>query len=132
MKILAIIGGLAVLGLIFLSGYWFGLKASLPIYNTNEQTSAANGGSVDTGEGGESDATLVPEDSVTIDTSSLSDSQRQMLATMGVNSETITLTPAMVACAEAEVGVGRLEEIKDGATPSFSEGFKLFSCYTSN
>jgi hypothetical protein len=66
---------------------------------------------------------------MTINLSSLSDSQRAMLKTFGITGDTVTLTPAMMACAEAKVGAARIEEIKNGATPSFSEGASLIACY---
>lgn len=65
----------------------------------------------------------------TINTSGLSDSQRQMLNAMGIDADNITITPEMVACAEAKLGAARIEEIKNGATPSFSEGATLMACY---
>ncbi len=64
-----------------------------------------------------------------VNTSSLSSSQKAMLTALGIDAETIVVTPEMIACAEAKVGVARAEEIKNGATPSFSEGVKLVACY---
>ena len=65
----------------------------------------------------------------TVQTSSLSDSQRQMLNALGIDADSVTITPEMVACAEAKLGTARIEEIKNGATPSFSEGASLVACY---
>lgn len=65
----------------------------------------------------------------TINTSALSDGQKKMLQALGINTDTLTLTPTMVACAEAGVGTGRVEAIKGGATPSLIEGAKLVACY---
>lgn len=66
---------------------------------------------------------------MTINVNSLSDSQRAMLKALGITGDTITITPQMMACAEAKVGAARIEEIKNGATPSFSEGASLIACY---
>lgn len=66
---------------------------------------------------------------MTINVSSLSDSQRAMLKALGITGDTITITPQMMACAEAKVGAARIGEIKNGATPSFSEGASLIACY---
>jgi hypothetical protein len=64
-----------------------------------------------------------------VNANSLSDSQKQMLQSFGIDPNTITITAEMVACAEAKLGAARIEEIKNGATPSFSEGASLVACY---
>lgn len=65
----------------------------------------------------------------TINTSNLTDGQRKMLEALGIDADSVTITPEMVACAEAKLGSARIEEIKNGATPSFSEGASLVACY---
>jgi hypothetical protein len=65
----------------------------------------------------------------TVNTNSLTDGQRQMIEALGIDADNITITPQMVACAEAKLGAARVEEIKNGATPSFSEGASLMACY---
>ncbi len=65
----------------------------------------------------------------TIDASSLTPSQRQLLESLGIDADNVTITPEMVACAEAKLGAARIEEIKNGATPSFTEGASLVACY---
>jgi hypothetical protein len=52
-----------------------------------------------------------------------------MLEAMGIDADSVNITPEMVACAEAKLGAARIEEIKNGATPSFSEGASLVACY---
>lgn len=64
-----------------------------------------------------------------IPTTRLSDSQRRMLTSLGIDADAITVTPQMIACAEAKLGAGRIAEITNGATPSVSEGFSLLACY---
>lgn len=64
-----------------------------------------------------------------VSAANLNDGQRKMLAALGINADEIVITEAMVACAEAKLGAQRMEEIKNGATPSFSEGAKLVACY---
>lgn len=66
----------------------------------------------------------------TINVSNLPDSQKTMLRTMGVEGNEIEITNGMMACAEAKVGSERLRAIRDGASPSISEGFSLMSCYS--
>ncbi len=65
----------------------------------------------------------------TVVTPTLTDSQKKMLESFGIDTEAVTVTASMVACAEAKLGSARVEEIKNGATPSFLEGASLFSCY---
>ena len=64
-----------------------------------------------------------------IDVSSIPDSQRAFLATMGIEGNEIAVTNTMLACAEASIGKERMGEIQYGATPSMSEGLKLAGCY---
>ncbi len=65
----------------------------------------------------------------TIQASSLSEGQIKLLGALGIDADSINVTPEMVACAEASLGSARIEEIINGATPSFSEGLKLAGCY---
>lgn len=64
-----------------------------------------------------------------ISTANLSAGQQKLLSTLGIDASKITITPAMIACAEAKVGAARIAEITGGATPSFSEGLSLLACY---
>jgi hypothetical protein len=66
---------------------------------------------------------------ITIPIDQLPEGQQTVLRTLGIDGETITFTPEMVACAEAEIGAARLDEIIAGDTPSFGEGFTLVNCY---
>ncbi len=77
----------------------------------------------------ESDNTLDSETSTKISTDSLTPEQRQLLTSLGINAGEIDVTPEMISCAEAKLGVTRVNEIKEGATPTFSEGFILVACY---
>ncbi len=61
--------------------------------------------------------------------SGLSSGQKKMLESFGLNPDEATLTPAMIACAEAKVGKARVAEIMAGATPSVLEGASLIACY---
>ncbi len=66
---------------------------------------------------------------VTIQAASLSDGQKKLLNALGIDADEITVTPEMIACAEAGLGQARVDEIMGGATPSFTEGLKLATCY---
>ena len=59
----------------------------------------------------------------------LTEGQRKLISAMGLDPNNFTITSTMVACAEAKIGVARVEEIKNGATPSLSEGVSLYACY---
>jgi len=72
----------------------------------------------------------IPEEGTTLDASAMTDGQRQLLESLGVDADSITLTPEMVACAEAKLGNERMTAIQSGDTPSFFEGTKLMACYT--
>lgn len=64
-----------------------------------------------------------------VSTDSLTDAQKKMLESFGVDTNAITVTATMVACAEAKLGKERIEQIKNGATPSMLEGASLMACY---
>ena len=59
----------------------------------------------------------------------LTDSQRKMLESFGLDPDSIVITPAVIACAEAKLGKTRMDEITNGATPSLLEGASLVACY---
>lgn len=77
----------------------------------------------------ESDGTVAAESDTTISTSNLTDSQKKMLSALGIDAESIVVTPEMSACADSSLGAARMDEIINGATPSFTEGAKLVACY---
>ena len=65
----------------------------------------------------------------TVPAANLTDGQRKMLSALGIDPNKVTITPSMVACSEAKLGAARIEQIKNGATPSMSEGLTLMACY---
>jgi len=80
----------------------------------------------DAEQGTKADAT---EGSVSVKASNLTDGQKKLLTALGIDADTITVTPEMIACAETSLGDARVVEITNGATPSFTEGLKLAACY---
>lgn len=72
---------------------------------------------------------VATESDTTISASNLTDGQKKMLSALGIDAESITITPEMAACADASLGASRMDEIINGATPSFTEGVKLAACY---
>ncbi len=73
-----------------------------------------------------SNTTTTPSNTSSFITNMSAD-QKKMLGALGIDVNKVT--PSMIACAETSLGASRTEEIKNGATPSFSEGVKLIACY---
>lgn len=67
-----------------------------------------------------------------VESSTLTEGQRGLAESLGFDTDNITITPEMIACAEEKIGAERLEEIKNGSTPSFTEGVSLLGCYRNN
>lgn len=64
-----------------------------------------------------------------VSSNQLTSGQRDLLSKFGIDANAITITPTMIACAEAKLGAARLAEIQAGATPTFTEGAALLACY---
>ncbi len=77
----------------------------------------------------EGDQSTGIEENTTISTDNLTDGQKKMLSAVGIDAESIVVTPEMAACADTSVGASRMSEIINGATPSITEGIKLVACY---
>lgn len=112
-----------VIVVVFVGGFIIGRmtsQAPLPTFMTSQNTSeTANSDTTDTNNAQTSGGTS--------NTSGLSEGQLKMLASFGIDPNSIT--PAMIACGEAKLGAERTAEIKGGATPSISEGISLMACY---
>lgn len=123
----AIVMGLLFL-VVFIAGFGLGRLsdgASTAEMVRNTQNSLS-GQQEDTTTTGDNPAAA---EGTTVNTNNLSDGQKAMLQAMGIDPNNFTITAEMVACAEAKLGAPRVEEIKNGATPSFSEGATLMACY---
>jgi hypothetical protein len=66
---------------------------------------------------------------ITIDVTTLNDTQRSMLESFGYSKESITITPAMMTCAKEAVGETRFTEIVNGRAPSPLESLSLLPCF---
>ena len=99
------------------------MPVSLPFF---DDTSATNTSPKTTAT---PDETAGEEKGTVISTTNLSAGQQQLLSKLGIDASKITVTPAMIACAEAKLGATRMNEIAGGATPSFAEGVSLLACY---
>ena len=72
-------------------------------------------------------ATTTPEP-IVIQKSDLPSVQQSALDAVGVTGDTITITPAMISCAENVLGKERVDEIIAGAVPGPLETFRLAPC----
>jgi len=78
------------------------------------------------------EAVATPPAPIEIDTTSLPAGQQRVLNTLGVDESSVTITPEVVACAEAAIGADRVAAIIAGDTPGLLEGIKLANCYRTN
>ena len=68
---------------------------------------------------------------VDVKSNNLTEEQLSLARALGIDPKNVTITQEMIVCAESKLGADRVEEIKNGATPSFGEGVTLAGCYTS-
>ncbi len=73
---------------------------------------------------------LVPKvtEPIKLSTLPLSDAQKSMLGTAGIDVDTFVITPEMIACAEAALGAERFAAIVGGDAPGATEIFSLLRC----
>lgn len=113
-----------VIVVVFVGGFIIGRmtsESSLPAFMTTSQNKT------DTADTNTTGTNNTPSSGNSGNASSLSEGQLKMLASFGIDPNSIT--PAMIACGEAKLGAERTAEIKGGATPSISEGISLMACY---
>lgn len=58
----------------------------------------------------------------------LSDSQRSLIETAGIDVDTYVITPDSIECAKSKLGTARFNEIVAGSQPGVIEASKLLSC----
>ena len=58
----------------------------------------------------------------------ISDNQQKVLDTVGIDTESMVITPEMIECAKEELGEGRYNEVIGGAAPSPLEALALMKC----
>jgi len=107
--------------IVFLLGFLLGRVTSSSVYSIEKSTDTSESVS----------DTVSGNDSATDDSFDppLTDGQRKLLSSVGINPDEFTITSAMAACAETKFGASRVEEFKNGATPSFTESAGLLVCY---
>ena len=115
---------------VFVAGFFMG-KMTAPQSGSYTETGGNDVGVVETQNDtqGAPVSETVAEGGATINSSNMTEGQRKLISALGLDPNNITVTAEMVACAEAKLGAARVEEIKNGATPSFSEGASLVVCY---
>jgi len=124
--ILTIILMFVVFGVGFLAGR---MTTPSPISIPTSQTDVSETPSNESGPETSTSQEGTTEDEADSSNVTLTAGQSKMLESLGINPDEVTVTPQMVACAETKLGATRIEEIKNGATPSFSEGVSLVACY---
>lgn len=115
---------------VFATGFMIGRFSSVGnTIVTGSQNIPAENSTNSTGAADTTSESVTAESDTTISTANLTDGQKKMLSAVGIDGDSITVTPEMSACADASLGASRMDEIINGATPSITEGVKLAACY---
>lgn len=69
-----------------------------------------------------------PKESIAASSLSFSTAQREMAATLGIDLDSLVITPAMRACATDVLGEEVLFNLMQGEIPSFTQGVALVGC----
>jgi len=73
-------------------------------------------------------ATKAVTDPIVVSGDRLTNSQKEALEALGFESDSITITPEMIMCAEEKLGRERLDEIVGGSAPGPLESLTLLPC----
>lgn len=106
--------------LVFATGFMIGRFSSVGGSYADNSSSTGTTNTAETSSG---------DDSTPVEASRLTEGQMKMLSAFGIDPNTVNITPEMIVCAENKLGPARIEEIKNGDTPSFTEGVSLAACY---
>lgn len=119
------------------AGYYAGSNTA--VYNTptdDQTTESAAGEQTTTDTSSNTNNTSGTADSAgtgfKVDPGTLSEGQKTFLQTAGVDPNNLVITPEMITCAEAKIGAERMTAIKNGDSPSITEGIALAACYKSH
>jgi len=74
-------------------------------------------------------ANIVPQEGIKIDTTAVSEDQKTAAKKVGIDLDSVVITPEMVSCAEKKLGSTRVQEIMGGSSPSTLESISLFGCF---
>lgn len=73
-------------------------------------------------------AQTVPAAGIKLNTSAVSEGQKAAAEKVGIDLDSVTITPEMVSCAENKLGSDRVMEIMGGASPTMFESVSLLGC----
>lgn len=71
---------------------------------------------------------VVRDSSIPLSSLPLSDTQKSLLGTAGIDYDTFIITPEMIVCAQEKLGAARFDAIVDGSSPSALETMSLLGC----
>jgi hypothetical protein len=71
---------------------------------------------------------VVPTTSMPLSSLPLSDTQKSLLATAGIDYDTFIITSEMILCAKEKLGTDRFAAIVEGSSPSALETMSLLGC----
>ena len=132
LKLFIIVGLAFMLGATGAAGaVWYLVQDALPTTDTKEkseemieiqeiitQQETQNGSIADS----------IPEEGIALPANALSEEQKAIAESVGIDVDSFMITTEMIECAEEKIGTVRLQEIMDGASPSFLESAKLAPC----
>ena len=127
-KTLLTINTILLLFIVLATGYaWLRVQGAVSAFSAlgSSNYAATESLSQDGGSGASDGSGRAP---ITIQVSDLSDSQQQMLRSLGFTASSYTITAEMRTCAESKIGAARLDQIADGASPTSIEAVALIPC----
>ena len=133
-KFLLIVSILILMALSSVVTVWFMLQNAL---SENGSALNADPASLETGAGTESQAVTegvrsssldAVTEPIVIQKSALTPTQQTLVEKMGLEGDSIVITPAMISCADEALGADRVEAIVAGDSPSILESISLVGC----
>jgi len=94
----------------------------------SESPQKANEESITPNEGSDVPSTPVLAEPIPLSQLPLTETQKDLLRSAGIDPATFIITPAMVTCAQSRLGEQRFAEIIAGNTPGPTEVFSLLRC----
>lgn len=103
-------------------------EQSVPIITKTAEEETENASTSKTETGGKATPRYDGAEPIALRTIPLSDSQKSLLASAGIDYETFIITPEMISCAKERLGSVRFSEIVSGSAPSGIEMLSLLRC----
>lgn len=132
LKLFLIISFAFLLGAAGAAGYvWYLVQDTLtqeevPVSNSATEQEPAAAASQETQSG--SVAETVPAGGLSLPPDALSEQQKNIAESVGIDVDAFVMTPQMVQCAEEKLGTARIMEIMAGDSPSVIEVARLAPC----